>query len=241
MTDFLATDGHDVTDEGHRADCAECTVVWTDLERIGAEARELPRLTPTRDLWSGIEARIADGAPGRPGRSDGRGGGKLHRFASHPAVRLATAASLLVAATASVTWTIATRGAPAEPHDQLTPVTVAAVSLPALTNDQLEEAFGVPTAVVARVQQASLDEAVAAMDREIEGLEKLLEERRDALDPRTIAVLEASMQLIDTAIAESRRALAADPASRFLATRYTRAYTTKLTLLRDAATLPTGD
>jgi hypothetical protein len=249
MTEFIETDGHDVTDESHRATCAECAAVWADLERISAEARELPRLTPSRDLWSGIEARIADRAAGMVPASEvseasTARGIAARRWTSRPIVRLATAASLLVAATATVTWTLATSGARVTPVAQVAPPVapqVTTASQPTLSDEQLEVAFGVPTAVVARVQQASIDRTVATMDREIGDLQKLLDGRRRLLNPRTVAVLEANMQLIDEAIAESRKALAADPASRFLATQYARAYTSKLTLLRDAATLPTGD
>lgn len=238
MTEYLETDGHDVTDDAHRADCAGCTAVWADLERISAQARELPRLTPSRDLWTGIESRIADRAVDAP--LDLTATRSTHRrWMSHQTVRLATAASLLVAATATVTWGIATGGLTLPGVPSSTEVTTA--STPAAAEPDLQLAFGVPTDVVAQMQKASLDATVATMDREIEDLEKLLSDRRTSLDPKTVAVLEASMAVIDAAIAESRKALAADPASRFLATQYARAYTSKLTLLRDAATLPAGD
>lgn len=134
--------------------------------------------------------------------------------------RLATAASLLIIATAGITWTIATRGAATR---------IAATGATPL---------GAPATGL--VQPASMDAAVASMDREIAALQTLVDDRRTMLDQRTIAVLEANLALIDHAIAESRAALAADPASRFLAAQYARAYTSKLTLLRDAATLPAG-
>ena len=78
------------------------------------------------------------------------------------------------------------------------------------------------------------------MDREIAALEDLLGERRAELDAQTVEVLERNLAVIDAAIAESRAALAADPASQFLAQRFARAYTSKLTLLRGAAQLPAG-
>ena len=48
------------------------------------------------------------------------------------------------------------------------------------------------------------------------------------------------LAVIDQAIRESRAAFLQDPASRFLAVRLARSYTSKLTVLRDMATLPTG-
>jgi hypothetical protein len=222
--DITERDGHDVTDGAHRAGCAECALVWADLEAISAEARALPRLSPSRDLWSGIEARLAP-VQGRA----------VRRWHAHPAVRLATAASLLVTATAAITWQVATRGA-GTTLPLVTEVATSSAPVP-----DLGEAFGVPTDVVGRVQQAALDKTVEQMDREIADLQAVLDGRRESFDPRTIAVLEQNLKVIDAAIAESREALAADPASRFLASQYARAYTSKLTLLRGAATLPAGD
>jgi hypothetical protein len=198
---------HDVTDERHRAQCAECRTLWTELDAISAEAARLPLLTPSRDLWSGIEARIA--APSAP------------RFSllRSPAFRLAIAASLLVTVTSVVTWQVAR---------------TADDGVPALAD--LPESYAEESAL----HRASFTASVTQMDREIATLESIVAERRAELDPRTIAVLEANLRVIDDAIAESRAALAADPASQFLASQFTRAYTSKLTLLRDAATLPTG-
>jgi hypothetical protein len=44
---------HDLINESHRAACAECRAAWAELESISAEARALPQLTPSRDLWAG--------------------------------------------------------------------------------------------------------------------------------------------------------------------------------------------
>ena len=44
--------------EAHVASCVRCTALVRDLERIRAGAGELPELTPSRDLWSGIADRI---------------------------------------------------------------------------------------------------------------------------------------------------------------------------------------
>ena len=187
-----------------------------ELERIAAEAARLPRLSPSHDLWPEIAARLGPQERAR------------HIFgltSSH--VRLATAASLLIAATAGITWSLATRG---------TDVPVVATSPVPSTATGASRADG----AAGLVRPASMDAAVATLDREIATLQAIVDDRRSTRDPRTVAVLEENLALIDRAIAESRAALAADPASRFLATQFARAYTSKLTLLRDAATLPAG-
>lgn len=204
-----AQNDHDVTDERHRAACAACHTLWAELEAISAEAARLPQLTPSRDLWSGIEARIS--TPAARARRP---------FHSSQAFRLAIAASLLVAVTSAVTWQLATS----------TDSTTTVAALPS------GEAEGTESAI----HLASFTASVSQMDREIAALQAIVTERRSELEPQTVAVLEANLRLIDQAIAESRAALDADPASQFLATQFTRAYTSKLTLLRDAATLPVG-
>ena len=74
-----------------------------ELEAIARKAAELPLLAPSRDLWSGIEARIQAQVVALP----------VHRDVAAPArlpwKRLAIAASLLVAVTAGVTYSIVKR------------------------------------------------------------------------------------------------------------------------------------
>lgn len=204
---------HDVENELHRAECAECRTLWTELDAISAEAAALPQLTPSRDLWNGIEARIAHTA--RP------------TMWQSQTFRLAIAATLLVAVSSGVTWRLAT--APA--MDALP--TVATVSVPDAdeTPEQTE---------AAKLHLASFTASVTEMESEISALQAIVTERRSEFDPRTVEVLEANLKVIDAAIAESRAALDADPASRFLSAQYTRAYSSKITLLRDAARIPTG-
>jgi hypothetical protein len=75
-------------------------------------------------------------------------------------------------------------------------------------------------------------------DREIVKLRTIMRERRSQLDPKTVAVLEQSIAVIDSAIAQSRAALAKDPASGFLATQLNHSLEKKVELLRTAAMLP---
>ena len=75
-------------------------------------------------------------------------------------------------------------------------------------------------------------------DREIAKLRTIVRSRRAQLDPATVAVLEQSIAVIDSAIAQSRAALAKDPASGFLATQLNHSLEKKVELLRTAAMLP---
>lgn len=214
---------HDLINESHRAGCAECMAAWAELEAISAEARALPQLTPSRDLWAGIEARITSPALARAER----------RWFTRPAVRMAAAAALLVMATSAVTWRLAT--------DTNGPARVELAAAPSDSERAIREALTDTFDGAPRYTQAAYETDFAAMDLEIRTMQTLLDERRAELDTNTVAVLERSITLIDQAIAESRAALMKDPASQFLAAQLARSYTTKLTLLRSTATMPAGD
>ena len=231
---------HDLINESHRAACAECLAAWAELEAISAEARALPQLTPSRDLWAGIEARIGgaavvrqdDAATARAAASPALSRAE-RRWFMRPAVRTAAAAALLVMATSAGTWRVATD------DDGLARVDVA--SAPSDSETAIREALTDAPDGSPRYTQASYETDFAAMDLEIRTMQTLLNERRAELDTNTVAVLERSITLIDQAIAESRAALMKDPASQFLAAQLARSYTTKLTLLRSTATMPVGD
>ncbi len=75
---------------------------------------------------------------------------------------------------------------------------------------------------------------------EIARLRQIVAERKSQLDPATVAVLEQSITVIDSAIAQSRAALAKDPASGMLATQLNHSLEKKVELLRTVATLPSA-
>ena len=127
----------------------------------------------------------------------------------------AAAAAVLVAVTAGGTWMVASRPSATQP---------AAGGTAAAPRTEL----------VAVADQSG----IATYEGEIGKLQDILHTRRNELDTATIAVLQKNLKLIDQAISESKAALAADPASAFLAGRLNSAYDTKLELLRSAALLP---
>ena len=184
-----------------------------ELRAIVRAAAELPTLSPSRDLWSGIAERIEAPVIALPART-------VAPAARLPWRRLAIAASLLIAVTAGVTYSLVKHNASAE--------------LAASGDSSAVEA---PLTGVA-VQPASMQTAEQTFDREIGAMRKIVDERRKELDPATVSVLEKNLKLIDAAIAESKLALAKDPASAFLMDRLTHAYDTKLQLLRGVASIP---
>src|SRR5690606_41212496 len=71
----------------------------------------------------------------------------------------------------------------------------------------------------------------------VRGLEQALERSWERLDTLTVRVLEEKLALIDRAIGEAERALAADPADGYLSGHLTRTRMRKLDPLRRAAVL----
>ena len=228
--------------DAHVASCAKCAALVNDLRMISERARTLAPLTPTRDLWSGIEARIeapvvalptAAGAAPAPVVTDvalpAASGVARTTVARRPVPswrRLAIAASLLVTVTATATYLVTARNA------------AGASSLAARTVDALTPDRRLPDAppLDARLLPASHPTATETFDREIAALRALVDARRNDLDPVTVGIVEKNLRLIDQAIAESKTALATDPANAFLSDRLTHAYDTKLQLLREIAT-----
>ncbi len=194
--------------DAHVTGCDACRALARDLAAIRDDAAALPVLAPTRDLWAGIEARIETPVVSMNVKSRST----IGRWTTR---QVAAAAAVLVAVTAGGTWMAATRAT------VLAPATVAT-------------APGTRTDLVSVADQ----KGIATYESEIAKLRGVLDARGSELDSGTVAVIRKNLALIDTAIAESKAALAADPASTFLADRLNYAYGTKLDLLRAAATMP---
>jgi len=195
-----------------------------ELRAIVRAAAELPTLSPSRDLWSGIASRIEAPVVALPTRIANGDATTLAPAARPPWRRLAIAASLLIVATAGVTYSIVKRGSIAA---------LAARSDSATVETPLAGAPVEPVSLQPPGQTAE-----QTFDKEIGAMRTIIDERRKDLDPVTISVLRKNLKLIDAAIAESKAALAKDPASAFLMDRLTHAYDTKLQLLRGVATIP---
>jgi hypothetical protein len=211
--------------DAHVLDCADCAALVADIRNLVRDAGALPTLSPSRDLWNGIEARIE--APVVPLLSRNSGEHTVAQPAPLPVVkvasygwrRLAVAASLLIATTAGVTYTLARHATP----------------LTASTGTMGSSVGGTTSTLV--VSRPSSEETY---DHEIAALRTIVEQRRGDLDSATVATLQKDLALIDKAINEAKGALATDPASDFLMDRLNHAYDSKLRLLRSAATVPAG-
>lgn len=200
--------------DAHLAECAECREVLSGLERVVTLAREVADVEPPRDLWPGIEAALAGAGPEKgddhvialptahvrpvgPGRRIGPG-------------RLAAAAVLLVAATATATWRLASSTSESPSGDV------------ALLSGGADGARGVAASVAPQDLADQLAE-----------LQQVYDSARESLDPNTVLVLERNLTAIERAIADSRSALAHDPGNAFLSEHLERMYERKMSYLQD--------
>lgn len=210
--------------DAHLLECTRCATLRAELVRIAAAARELPLITPSRDLWNGIAARI-DTPVLALGSTTERG--ITHR----QRLWIVAAAAALVVATAGTTYVITKASVSAN-----RPQVVTAESVE--PGVRVGDSAGAPGAVLITNSQSS--PADAAFDREVIQLRTLLEQRRPDLDSVTVALLERNLLIIDRAIAESRAALAKDPGSALLNRQLHNALGRKVQVLRTAALLPAG-
>ena len=247
--------------ERHLRECVRCASLTRDLEKIQSDAAALPDLVPARDLWAGIEARIA--APVIPlvARPE-----KQKRFA--PAW-IGIAAAALVVSTAGVTYLLTARSL--GQRDNATVATVgqqtpgsaatsdsqsgsASVAAPATPDNSAPRVIpntgfvrvpsgrspGISASLVKRNLQAESAHSEQVYGKEIALLQTIVSQKKTQLDPSTVAIIEKNLQIIDAAIEQSRAALARDPASMLLSQQLTHALDKKIELLRTAALLPTS-
>lgn len=237
--------------EAHRASCLHCSALLRDLETIRRNAAAMPELVPSRDLWEGIAARIDQEVVAAPvfGSTPAM---KLAGDESSPRVRRGryitwgAAAAALVAVTSGVTYyatmarvrasTTSTLAATPSRDSANSAVTLAPT--PVVGSATAPAPLGTPGGGIQTVAARTRVPAATTYDREIFDLRQVLQQRRNDLDPATVAIVENSLNTIDKAIAEARIALAHDPASAFLKDQLNKALEKKLGLLRTVALLP---
>jgi anti-sigma factor RsiW len=241
--------------ERHLSECVRCTGLLKDIENISKQAAALPDMVPSRDLWQGIEARIA--APviplaARPERQ---------RRVVVPAW-MGVAAAALVVSTAGITYTLTARSFGAAPNPAITrlpapdsqtqaatgtaPTSPVDVGVPGTQPGAIASATKTsapgrsPTSASFVNRSPATDRAHSdqVYGREIDMLQNIVSQRRAQLDSSTVAIIEKNLKIIDRAIEQSRAALAKDPASRMLDQQLTHALDKKVELLRTAAMLP---
>jgi hypothetical protein len=199
----------------HLESCAACAAELAALRSLRQQLAALPRdLAPARDLLQGIHARM-DAAAVVPlraavaGESVPRGARPrlVHRTIGGSLRELAAAAAVLIVLSSAVTAILLER----LPAPSAQPEVARASEPPG---------SGVESRFVSATRE----------------LERVLDTQRAGLSPETVRILEDNLLIIDTALAEARAALRADPGNAALSEILMATYEKKLDLLRRAAT-----
>ena len=204
--------------EEHLAVCAECRSEHAMLAQLVSVASSAPQaVDPDDDLWGGIKSVIDSRKevalpihPSAPTRSFGR------QKAWQRPWFLAAAAVVLIALSSGITAVVLR--APGSTQE-------------IVVNAQQEQVP--PQAVL----PASFQATEAEYGRTIRELQIAVDAQRSTLNPRTVRTVEHSLAVVDTAIAEARAALVADPNNRTLVDLLASSYQRKLDLLRRTSEL----
>ena len=190
--------------EAHLATCADCTAVLADLRRVVARAQALDDRPPARDLWSGIAERIGVSTDDLARR-------RARRRVSFTVPQLIAASVTLVAASAAIA-SLALRLHPAVP---------AAASI---------------TPAPQTITQVTFNKVDSKSDYAVADLRLALADgqRSGRLSPITVHRIEHSLAVIDSAIAEGKRALTVDPKSGYLNQHLADTMRRKMEFLREA-------
>lgn len=197
--------------EAHIAGCEGCTQTLAELRRVVGRAQAIDDRPPTNDLWPGIAERIGVSTDDLARR-------RAQRRVSFTVPQLIAASLLLVAASAGVVRLLL--------RDDRKPEPVAGTPSPQVQPTLANWSTRVDT---------SADQAVAELRIAMtEG------QRTGRLNPVTVRKLEHSLAVIDTAIAEARRALVLDPNSTYLNHHLADTMRLKLGFLREANRIATA-
>jgi hypothetical protein len=227
--------------------------LYDDLTGIRTVAAALPPISPSRDLWAGIESRIR--TPVVP-LVEGMVTAKPRRQISLRSA--AIAAGLLALVNAGVSYRFMNRApvatapvvapepvAPAPVVPMRTTVQAPRVNAPLpfpviMTTPPLRGS----TIVLAangdgpdqpQQQPRRREAAKLGYDREIGRLRAIVDSGRHKLDPATVALLDRNLRIIDAAIDQVNAALQRDSSSTFQIESLNNVYQTKVKLLRMAA------
>jgi len=199
------------TVERHVSVCPDCAAELGSLRELLSRARALPRaIEPPDEVWTDIRSELEHRTATRPIDSAPRGW-----WRRSSTWVLAAAALILVASSSAITAFVLRRA-----HDQ--------EAMRTASSDDDRHPASLP---------ATLALVEAGYDGTARELQATLALQRHRLSPSTIATVERSLRVIDSAIVEARRALLEDPSNRALVDIFAANYERKLELLRRATEL----
>ena len=197
-------DAERVALEAHLATCADCTTVLADLRRVVTRAQALDDHPPARDLWSGVAERIGISTDDLARR-------RARRRVSFTVPQLIAASIALVALSAGAARLLV-RQSPAPQN------------LGATRDSTTSRLVSWPMKADSSGDHAVQDLRFALADGQ----------RSGRLSRITVHRIEHSLAVIDSAIAEGKRALAVDPKSGYLNQHLADTMRRKMEFLREA-------
>ena len=209
----------------HLERCPRCSAEHLRLLDVLSAARNAPRsVLPSDDLWPSLKEQLATRKtlvlPTDSGSEQPSVAGHnrpTRRWTSGP--YLAAAAILLMVLSSGITALVLRGGAGT---DRLAVDTAQATP----------GKSGAPVVLPAGFQQTELE-----YKRTIRDLQSAVDAQRGRLSPETVQTVERSLAVVDSAIAEARGALLADPNNRVLVDLLSASYQRKLDLLRRTSEL----
>jgi hypothetical protein len=213
----------------HMVKCSECAAQYRELRDLLDATAQLPRsVLPDPDVWD----ELRDSLNSRkdvvlPTARNGQPAG----FARHVTIPrwqsrgfLAVAAVVLVLASSGLTALVLNRG---DRESQITRD----------SGPRAPDEAAAPSAMLPTVLTAGFPATEGQYHRAIEELVQAVDAQRSRLKPETIRTVDRSLAVIDSAIAEARGALVADPGNATLIDLLSASYQRKLDLLRRTSEL----
>ena len=218
--------------EAHLAGCADCAAMLAELRQVVTRAGALDDRPPASNLWPGIAERIGLSTDELTARRRAR-----ERRFSFTVPQLVAASLALIAVSVGAAWLalhdsrLQTAGGQEPPRQIVNVPQSPRLSPDGQAGEPPRRAVPAPQVVGwAPRFDSKTDSAVVQLRL------ALAEGRRTGrIDSLTIRTLEHSLAVIDSAIAEARRALATDPNSVYLNHHLADTMRRKLDLLREAS------
>jgi len=227
--------------ESHLAGCATCTETLDELRAVMTSARRLPNDPPARDLWAGIAAAIEPAGQRvtvmRP---------RWRREFRIGLPQLLAASVALMLLSGGAVWWALQRSPGSRPQgtnpgfasNQATPGTTGQGPAPSVGRS---EPMPIVPSGRAGTQAQNASSESPRYDATIAELQRVLSEGRGTLDSSTVRVLEQNLAIIDQAVDQARRAVAADPANPYLRSHLAATMKRKADLLRKATVLASAE
>ena len=194
--------------EAHLTTCAECRETLDELRRVVDRARGLDDRQPSKDLWSGIATRIGSKAVVSIDRARVPARAPRRLSFSVPQA-LAAGIALMIVSSGAVWLSLRSHGS---------------IQLPADTTRSID-------------MPAAWHQVDSSVDPVVANLRTTLQQNRAQLSDSTVRILEKNLAIIDSAIAEARRALDADPNNNYLNHHLADVVRRRADLLRRVSTL----